>query len=221
MKNHIQEIMRSPLFAGIKKEDLGKMLECIGTKIKQYRKGEIIILTNDEVQYVGIVLNGSVHMVIENNMGDQTLLSIVGNGELFGESFACAGGLASYATFVAAEHTTVLFMPFQKVLHSCSLECAFHHQMIENMVIMIANKNVRLMQKIDVSSQKTIREKLLTYLKILAKEQNSRTVKLPISRTILAEYLGVNRSALSRELTLMKKDGIVDFEKNKFCLKEE
>lgn len=220
MKNHIQEIMASPLFAGINEKDLISLLKCMEAKIKEYRKGEIIIRTNDKVPCIGVVLNGSVHMLIENSMGDQTLLSIVESGNLFGESFACGNDMTSYTTFSAAGNSTVLFMPFRKVIHSCSPQCVFHQQMIKNMMSMIASKNLHLIQKIDVSSQKTVREKILTYLRMLAKEQNSLAVELPFGRTILAEYLGVNRSALSRELALMKKEGIVDFEKNCFYLKE-
>ncbi len=221
MKNHIQEIKQSPLFSGIKESDLVAMLNCVGAAIKNYRKGEIILLTNDEVPYVGVILKGSVHMVIENITGEQTLLSIIREGELFGESFVCGDGLSSYTTFSAAHPATVLFMPFHKVMHTCTMKCEFHHRLIENMITMVANKNVRLMQKIDVSSQKTIRRKILSYLRMLSLEQNSLTVDLAVSRTVWAEYLGVHRSALSRELASMKEEGVLDFRKNRFYLKEE
>lgn len=220
MKNYMKEIAGSPLFDGFKREELETMLECAGAAVREYRKEEIIILSDDEVRYIGVVLRGSVHMIKENSMGDRTLLSIMGKGEVFGESFACGDELTSYATFVAVCPTTVLFMPFQKVMYSCDLRCVFHHRMIENMVTMIANKNVRLMQKIDVSSQKTLREKILAYLRLLEKEQKSQVVELPISRTLLAEYLSVNRSALSRELALMREEGLLEIEKNRFWLKQ-
>lgn len=221
MKKHFAQIMESPLFVGISETDLQTMLNCMGVIVKNYRKGEIIFLMNDEVRYIGMVMSGCVHMVKENSQGDKTLLSIFRKGDVFGESFACGEDRFAYTSFIATENVTVLFVPFQKVMRACNMRCAFHHRMIENMVTIIANKNVRLMQKIDVSSQKTVREKILSYLKIKQLEQGKEYVDLQISKTILAEYLGVNRSALARELSQMKADGILDYEKKRFWILEQ
>ena len=221
MKKYIPKIMESPLFGGIEEPDMEKMLACMNGKVKTYHKGEIIFLMNEELRYVGVLIEGSVHMVKENSQGDKTLLSVIRKGEVFGESFACGDERFAYTTFVVVEKATVLFMPFHKVMHSCTLPCIFHHRLIENMVTMIANKNVRLMEKIDVSSQKTLREKVLSYLRLQIYYQKQNPVTLDVNRTVLAEYLDANRSALARELSLMKKEGILDFEKNRFYLKEE
>lgn len=265
MRKYLSEIMESPLFATFTKEEMASMLDCMEGKVKKYQKNEIIILSSEHVQYVGVILEGCIHMVKENHMGDRALLTIIEKGELFGESFACGDYISSYTTFMAAENTTVFFLPFQKIMYACNLRCTFHHRLIENMVIMLANKNVRLMQKIDVSSRKTLRDKVIAYLEIqeerqqnqqpnrplrskdrktclpecssqaeTASEQDSRTasersqpgpargwsrIELNMSRTVLAEYLGVNRSALTRELARMKEEGLIDFEKNVFYIK--
>ena len=109
-----------------------------------------------------------------------------------------------------------LFMPFDRVMHSCTMACQFHHRLIENMVKIIADKNRDLMQKVDVVSKRTIREKLLAYLSIQAQVQNSRYLEIPLGRVELAEYLCVDRSALTRELAKMKEDGLIDYDKNCF-----
>lgn len=219
MKENFNKIAASPLFHKIGRDDLQVMLECMGANVKKYHKGEIVILSSAQVQYVGVVLDGCIHMVKEQTNGEQVLLTIIRSGELFGESFVCLEGSTSYTTFLTSEKTTVLFIPFQKIMYMCDNRCPFHHMLIENMVGMLSNKNVRLMQKIDISSRKTLREKLLAYFQMEQKRQKAEQIELDINRATLADYLGVNRSALTRELSKMKEEGLIDFEKNIFSLK--
>lgn len=207
-----------PLFQGIRKEDFPAMLTCLGSFQKQYKKGEIILLESKEVRNVGIILSGTVHMVKEDAEGHHTLLVAMKEGELFGESFSCGSTLAARVSFFAAAPSIVLFLPFHKVIHSCKMNCTFHHRMIENMVRMIGDKNVQLMQKIDIISKKTLREKILAYLQQQSLEQNSRHVVIPLGRLELAEYLCADRSALTRELSYMQAEGLIRYEKNTFDL---
>ena len=119
-------------------------------------------------------------------------------------------------TFLVSEDAKILFMPFDRVMHSCTMACRFHHRLIENMVSVIAAKNRDLMRKVEVVSKRTIREKLLAYLSIQAQTQNSRYLEIPLGRVELAEYLCVDRSALTRELAKMKEDGLIDYDRNCF-----
>ena len=144
------------------------------------------------------------------------MLLRIRKNELFGETFACGDDNLSVVTFVVSENAEILFMPFSRVMHSCTMACAFHHRLIENMVKVIANKNRDLMRKVEVVSKRTIREKLLTYLSIQAQQQNSRYFEIPLGRVELAEYLCVDRSALTRELVKMKEDRLIDYDKNCF-----
>ena len=211
----IREI-NSPLFEGIKPEDRKPMLHCIGYHLKQYSKGEVIAFEGDNLKHIGIVLSGSVDMVKEDLWGNKTMLIRTRKHEMFGETFACGNDNLAVVTFVVSEDAKVLFMPFSRVMHSCTMACEFHHRLIENMVKVIANKNRDLMQKVDVVSKRTIREKLLAYLSIQAQQQNSRYFEIPFGRVELAEYLCVDRSALTRELAKMKEEGLVDYHKNCF-----
>ena len=211
----IKEV-RSPLFAGIRPEDMAPMLHCIGYHIRAYSKGEIVAFEGDNLKHIGIVLSGSVDMVKEDLWGNKTMLLRMGKNELFGETFACGDDSLSAVTFVVSEDAWVMFMPFSRVMHSCTMACEFHHRLIENMVKVIANKNRDLMRKVDVVSKRTIREKLLAYLSIQAQLQNSRYFEVPLGRVELAEYLCVDRSALTRELAKMKDDGLIDYDKNRF-----
>lgn len=218
MESDFKQISQLPLFAGIREKDLPAMLKCMGSYQKKYQKNEIIFLESKEVRNVGILLSGSVHMVKEDPEGHHTLLVAMKEGELFGESFSCGSHLDSRVSFFAAVPCTVLFLPFYKVIHSCKLSCTFHHRLIENMVRLIGDKNVQLMQKIEIISQKTLRGKIMAYLQNQALEQNSSQFQIPFGRLELAEYLCADRSALTRELSCMKKEGLIWYEKNNFQL---
>ena len=214
--DHLINQLNSPLFAGIKSADMKPMLHCIGYHIGKYSKGEIIAFEGENLKHIGIVLSGSVDMVKEDLWGNKTMLIRTRQNEVFGETFACGNDNLSVVTFAVSEDATVMFMPFSRVMHSCTMACEFHYRLIENMVKVIAQKNRDLMQKIDVVSKRTIREKLLAYLSIQAQQQNSRYFESPLGRVELAEYLCVDRSALTRELGKMREDGLIDFDKNCF-----
>ena len=215
MKDILREI-HSPLFRDIQPQELDAMLGCIGYHIGCFRKGDIVAFEEENIRHIGIIISGTVDMVKEDLWGNKTMLVRMGRDELFGETFACGEDNLSVVTFLVSEDAKILFIPFDRVMHSCTMACRFHHRLIENMVSVIAGKNRDLMRKVEVVSKRTIREKLLTYLSIQAQTQNSRYLEIPLGRVELAEYLCVDRSALTRELTKMKEDGLIDYDRNCF-----
>ena len=215
MKDILYEV-NSPLFDGIRPEDRKIMLGCIDYHIGTFRKGDIVVFEEENMKHIGIVLSGSVDMVKEDLWGNKTMLVRIRRNDIFGETFACGSDNISAVTFLVSEDAQILFMPFDRVMHSCTMACVFHHRLIENMVSVIAAKNRDLMRKVEVVSKRTIREKLLAYLSIQAQTQNSRYLEIPLGRVELAEYLCVDRSALTRELVKMKEDGLIDYDKNCF-----
>ena len=208
--------VNTPLFDGIGTGNMDAMLGCTGYHIGTYQKGQVIILEEEQIRHVGIVLSGAVDTVKEDVWGNKTLLVRMEKNELFGETFACGDDNRSAVTFVAPEDTTVLFLPFHKMMHTCTNACAFHQKLVENMVRIIANKNRDLMRKVEIISKKSLREKILTYLSIQSQAQNSRYFEIPLSRQALAAYLSADRTALARELGNMKADGLIDYDKNMF-----
>ena len=215
MMDFLQKV-NSPLFAGMEPQEREAILGCIGYHTGSYRKGEIIAFEAENIRHIGIVLSGAVDMIKEDLWGNKTVLLRIRKDEMFGETFACGEDNLSVVTFGVSEDSKILFIPFDRVMHSCTMACQFHHQLIENMVHIIANKNRDLMRKVEVVSRRSIREKILTYLSIQAQAQNSRYIEVPLGRVELAEYLCVDRSALTRELVKMKEDGLIDFDKNCF-----
>ena len=214
--NKILQEIHSPLFQGIGPEEMLPMFSCIGYHIGTFRKGDIVAFEEENIRHIGIVLEGSVDMVKEDLWGNRTMLLRTHRDELFGETFACGSDSLSLVTFVVSEDAKILFLPFDRVMHSCTMACQFHHRLIENMVRIIADKNRDLMRKVEVVSKRTIREKLLAYLSIQAQVRGSRYFEIPFGRVELAEYLCVDRSALTRELVKMKEDGLIDYDKNCF-----
>ena len=208
--------IHSSLFTGIQESDLKTMLSCIGYHITTVQKGETIAFEEENIKHIGLVLSGSVDMIKEDIWGNRTMLVRICKNEVFGETFACGDDNMSVVAFVASETAKILFLPFDRVMHSCTMACVFHHRLIENMVRIIANKNRDLMRKMEVLAKRTIREKLLTYLSIQAQIQQSRYFEIPLGRVELAEYLCVDRSALTRELVKMKQEGLIDYDKNWF-----
>lgn len=208
--------LNSPLFKGIRREDLQGMLSCTGYHVGRYKKGDVIMLEQEHIRHIGIVLSGAVDMVKEDIWGNRTLLMRIHRSNLFGESFACAEDTQAVVSFLASEETTAMFIPFHRIMHTCTNACDFHHKLVENMVRIIAGENRELMRKVEIVSQKSLREKILTYLSIQAQNQNSRYFEIPLGRVELAEYLCADRSALTRELASMRADGLIDYDKNIF-----
>ena len=214
--NDILSKVDSPLFDGIRPEDRKLMLGCIGYHIGTFRKGDIVAFESENIRHLGIVLCGAVDMVKEDLWGNRTMLVRTRRGEVFGETFACGSDSLSTVTFLISEDAQILFLPFDRVMHSCSMACQFHHRLVMNTVRIIANKNRDLMRKVEVVSKRSIREKLLAYLSIQAQALGSRYFEIPLGRVELAEYLCVDRSALTRELAKMKEEGLIDFDRNCF-----
>jgi CRP-like cAMP-binding protein len=208
-----------PLFEGIHPDNLNRLLICIKSFKKDFEKGETIIMEKDKVPYIGIVLFGNVHLLKEDIWGNSSLLSYVGPGELFGENFAVSVEQESSVTFVAVEKTRVLFLAASKIIHTCENACSFHARIAENMFHLLGQKSISYMNKLEIMSKDSIRGKLMAYISMLAQQQKSKYIKAPLSRTQLADYLSINRSAMTRELGKMRDEGMIDFDRNTFVIK--
>lgn len=207
-----------PFFTGISPDKRTAMLTCLGARVRIVRKGEFLVLAQDEVRYIGIVLSGEIHMIHEDRWGDKAVLAVIRSGGLFGETFVCSTVLQSIVTFQAVKNTKFLVLPFHKVLHVCTNACPFHFQLIENMLRLMADKNVQLLEKLEVISKKTLRKKLLTYFSFQSEQAGSPTFTIPMTRTQLADYLCADRTAVARELSHMKADGLIEIAQQRVML---
>lgn len=210
----------SPLFADITAGDMQKLMGCMKGFRRVHHKGEIILMEEEAVQYIGVILKGTIHMVKEDIWGGKTILAYMQQNEIFGETFVVQRDKHSDVSFVAATECEVLYLSFDHILHTCMNQCMFHHTLIENLFCLMGEKNGQLMEKIQVTSQSTLRNKILKYLSIQSQKQKSRYITLSLNRTEMANYLSTNRSSMTRELTAMREEGLLDYDRNTFVLKD-
>lgn len=214
MENIFYIIKYNQLFSGIEYCDFEKILDCLEAKTHRYEKGGIVLMSGDTVSFIGLVLSGGVKIIKEDMDGNIAILTELTVHELFGEVFACAGIDRSPVTVQASEESEILFINYKKIIYSCPSACGFHSRLIENMLRIIANKNLLLNQKIEILSKRTTREKLLLFFDI--QRGVSKKFVIPYNREELAHYLCVDRSAMSNELCKMRDEGLIKFQKNEF-----
>lgn len=219
MNENIENLKKSPLFKAIDQKDLAAVLKCLGAVTKHYDKSEHILGVGAKVIGVGILAEGSAQVIKEDAMGNRNILTELEPGDLFAETFVCAGINESPVTVVALEKTGVIFIQVEKIINICGNECSFHKQIISNLLKIIAQKNLNLNKKVDYLSLRTIREKLLEYLSQQQQHSKKNPFTIPLNRTALADYLCVDRSAMSRELGKMRDEGLLRFNRNEFYLK--
>lgn len=218
MENGLEKNIK--LFNNIKADDLSAMLNCLGVKNKQYEKKSVVMLAGDNVDHVGIVLKGAVLIIKEDFTGNRSIVDRAGQYEMFGEALACAGIQESPVTVVAAEDSEIMWIQFRRIVNTCSMSCMFHARLIENMMKLLAQKNLQMNQKLEITSKRNLREKLTAYLLMQAKEAQSFDFAIPLSRSELADFLYVDRSAMSRELCKMRDEGLIEFNKNRFSIRK-
>ena len=218
MKKYFQTIKNSKLFTGITESEIESMLGCLSAAVKMYKKGDIIYRAGENISSVAMLLDGSVHIQKEDYWGNLSILDSVSPGELFGEVFACLENEPMAYNAEAVKDCSVLMLDVTRVLTTCTNACKFHARLIRNLLSAISDKNRILTQKMLHISQRSTREKLLSYLSEQSLKHGSASFDIPFNRQQLADYLSVDRSAMSSELGRMRDEGLLKFEKNRFTL---
>ena len=214
-------LSKAPFFEGIKVAEIKQVLSCLNAKEKTYQKHETIFHAGDTVQHIGLVESGSVNIIINFYWGTAQILGHIEPQDIFAENYAAIPGKELIADVVAAEPSVILFLNLKQLLTVCRSGCSFHHRLIYNLLHISAEKNLNLSTRMMHIAPKTIRDRLLSYLSEQALVHDSPHFKIPFDRQQLADYLGVDRSALSNELSKMRHDGLIAFKKNEFTLKEK
>ncbi|MCR4771406.1 MAG: Crp/Fnr family transcriptional regulator [Oscillospiraceae bacterium] len=218
MKKYLNELKNCALFNGISDEDLPAMLSCLGARVAEVEKNQIIFEEGSDAKTIGVVLSGSVQLVQDDYYGNRSIVALISPGELFGESFACARVESLPVSMTASADGRVLLLDFSRIVTTCSNACQFHSRMIFNLLRLVAEKNLVFNQKIEITSRRTTREKLMTYLMYQAKLNKSSSFTIPYDRQGLADYLGVERSALSAEISRLRAEGIIESRKSEFTI---
>lgn len=218
MKKYIPVLKQTRLFAGAGEEDISTMLNCLQAQLSLYKKGEYVLRQGDSLHHITILVEGKLHIQKDDYWGNRSIINVIDPGEMFGEAYAAPDSGPLLNDVVAIENSAVIFLDIQKLLTVCSSTCKFHALVVQNLFFAISEKNRKLVRKLGHMSKRSTREKLISYLSEEAKRQNCGTFTIPFNRQQLADFLSVDRSAMSNELSKMRDDGLLLFNKNKFTL---
>lgn len=219
MKEFLPVIRSSSLFSGISETELTAMLSCLETREERFPKDTFLLRAGDTAESIGLVLSGSVLVVQEDIWGNRNILSKAGPGQTFAAAYACAPGSLLNVSVLAETPVTAMFLNVKRVLNVCPSACEHHSRIIRNLLGELAEKNLRFGEKLTHMGQRTTRAKLMSYFSAEAQRLGTYEFDIPFSRQQLADYLAVERSGLSLELSKMRSEGLLDFHKSHFILK--
>lgn len=207
------------LFEGIDEAGRRALLDCLGAVAAEYRKGEPILTEGSVTRALGLVLSGLVLITHADAWGSESVLGHAGPGSVFAEAYACIPGEPLLIRVTAAEDARVLFIDAGRLLEPCAAACGRHKRVIQNLLGICARKSLQLSRKILHTGPKTIRGRLMSYFSDCAGQAGGSSFTLPYRRQQLADYLGVDRSAMCAELSKMRRDGLIEYDKNRVTLK--
>lgn len=206
------------LFQGIREHEIEAMLTCLSAEERTYGKDAYIYRAGDVIGRLGVVMEGAVNIIKDDVWGNRKIIENIGGGQIFGETYACLKGEPLMVDVQASERSRILFMDVNRILTTCSSSCDFHNRLIRSLMYVLAGKNLMLTKKMDIITPKSLRERVMVYLSQESVKQGCRTVTVPFNRQQMADYLSVDRSALSAELSRMQRDGVISYEKNRFTI---
>lgn len=218
MKDYAPILLKMPLFEDLTMDDLSSLGNCLSFRKKHYLQDEAIFLEGEKISRVGIVLSGLALILKEDLSGARVIFAEITRGQVFGEAFAFSRSQLSTISVFAAEDTEILFIDSRNLIEVCNNRCPFHTKLIRNMLRTIAEKNIIQNEKIELLSKRSIRAKILNYLQNESKKQHAAEFQISLNRQELADYLCVDRSALSAELGKLRREGLLSFQKNRFQL---
>ena len=218
MKKFMTILKCARLFAGVGEDEIESLISCLGARLCEYKKGTCVLRQGEHIADIMILVEGNLYIQKDDYWGNRSILGHISVGEMFGEAYAFSGAMLN--DVVAVEDSKVIFFDVKRILTTCSTACRFHSMVVKNMFFAISEKNRNLVQKLGHMSRRTTREKLISYLSEEAKKQNSSKFTIPFNRQQLADFLSVDRSAMSNELCKMRDEGLIEFDKNQFALFE-
>jgi len=218
MKKYIKILKKSRIFAGVSEDEIEAMLSCLNARVLSFKKGEYVLRQGEMIRDILILVEGSLHVQREDYWGNLSILSHVDVGEMFGEAYVAPESGSLMNDVVAVEDSTVMLFDVRRIVTTCPSVCRFHSLVVQNMFFAISEKNRRLVGKLGHMSRRTTREKLISYLSEESQKQRSSSFTIPFTRQQLADYLSVDRSAMSSELCRMRDDGLIEFERSRFKL---
>ena len=216
--NFIPILKKTKMFAGVAADEIETMLFCLDARLRDYKKGEYVFHQGEHLNHITVLVSGELHIQRDDYWGNRAIINRISTGEMFGEAYIAPGSGALLNDVLAVEDSTVIFFDVRRIMTVCSSACRFHSMVVQNLFFAISEKNRELVQKLGHISRRTTREKLISYFSEEAKKHGSASFAIPFNRQQLADFLSVNRSAMSNELCKMRDEGLLEFDKNRFKL---
>lgn len=216
MEEYLHILKKAKLFKDFGDGDILSILNCLKAKVKSYPKNAVILPEGTDAEYIGIVLSGEAEIQKTGFDGSSNIVSSVFPGGIIAAAAVYSASKRLPFDVVSAEESEILCLDGNSLIRPCRMVCGIHTKVIENMLGALADKNIQLSEKIDILTKRTIREKITAYLYSQSKRTNGASFSVSLTRRQMADYLSVDRSALSRELGKMRDEGILEFEGNRF-----
>lgn len=216
MTEYIEDLARTKLFFGIAPDEIPGLLDCVHARRVEYAKGDYIVEEGCDVYDFGVMLSGHGRSIKWDTSDRLIIITLLEKGSEIGVMLAASPEHKSPVSVQAQDDVSVLQIPYDRILARCPKGCPKHERLLRNYIAIVAQKGLVLHERIDCLLKPTLRDKILTYLLRMSREQQSRTFSIPMNRNAMAEYLNIERSALSRELSCMKRDGLIDYHRNSF-----
>lgn len=221
MKKYIPILEKTQLFEGISRDEIALMLGCLQAKLCDYKKGDYVLRQGEDAGSIMILVDGELHIQCDDYWGNRSIISHVSVGDMFGEAYAISENATIMNDVYALSDSKVIFFDAMKVISVCSSGCRFHSMVVRNLFSALSQKNRTLVQKLMCMSRRSTRGKLISYLSQEATKHGSSEFSIPFNRQQLADYLSVDRSAMSSELCRMRDEGLIEFKKNRFILHQQ
>ena len=218
MEDFYPILCKSRLFSGVEPGELEAMLRGLGARQERFGRELEIFSPGVHIKCLGLVLEGRVHVQREDFWGNRNILTAIGPGQVFGEAYACLPDRALPIRVTAEEPSRVLFLEVGRILTTCPSACAFHSRVVRNLLGVLAERDLAMNEKLIHLTGRSIRGKVLSYLSWESQRQGTRSFTIPYNRQELADYLSVDRSALSAELSRLKAEGVLDYRRDSFTL---
>lgn len=218
MKKFLPILKNTQLFSGVSEAEVASLLTCLNATMRTYQKGEYLYRRGSRLEHIAVLVDGELHIQRDDYWGNRSILERVDVGGMFGEAYLAPESGVTVNDVVAAKNSTVMFFDVRRVITTCSSACRFHTSVVQNLFFSISEKNRTLEQKLGHMSRRTTREKLISYLSEESRRHNSSTFTIPFNRQQLADFLSVDRSAMSNELSKLQNEGLLTYHKNQFTL---
>ncbi len=214
----IDLLSKNILFKNIPKDRIQSILNSNACSIKTFNPKVNIYEIGEKINSTCIILNGTVDILQASITGDEIIVDRLTEGDIFGNSFSSLSDIDTLNYIRSDDYSTILFINIYKLLRECTFICEYRPCLFENIIHSLAKNNVVLNTKIQIMSQKTLRNKLITYFELLSMKKGSNEITIPFNREQLACYLGSERSSICRELTKLKNDNLIDINGNNVVL---